>query len=237
MNIAVVTAGGIGSRMNLDIPKQFLNVNDKPVIIYTLEAFQKHPNIDAIIVVCLKGWQEVLKAYCKQFGITKLKWIVDGGRNGQESIKNGLYKLREYCSDEDIILIHDGNRPLVSQDTISDCIVKCVQFGSGVAVVPCNTAIFKKGVQQGVANQFLDRDKLVITQTPHAFYFKKLLWAHEEANKRNILDSVASCTLLMELGEEVHFALGSELNIKITNIEDLKIFKGILAIGNRGNII
>ena len=121
MNIALIIAGGVGARMNQDIPKQFLNVYDKPVIIYTLEAFQNHPNIDAIEVVCLEGWHDILRAYAKQFGITKIENIVNGGPNGQDSIRNGLYDLAtRHNSPEDIVLIHDAIRPMVSADIISD---------------------------------------------------------------------------------------------------------------------
>ena len=115
MNIALLIAGGKGVRMNQDIPKQFLNINDKPVIIYTLEAFQKHPEIDEIAVVCLEGWQEILWAYARQFNISKLKWVVDGGLCGQESILNGVFELEKHYEDNDIVLIHDGIRPNVSQ--------------------------------------------------------------------------------------------------------------------------
>ena len=109
MNIALLIAGGNGVRMNQDIPKQFLNINDKPVIIYTLEAFQKHPEIDEIAVVCLEGWQEILWAYARQFNISKLKWVVDGGLCGQESIRNGVYELEKHYEDDDIVLIHWKN--------------------------------------------------------------------------------------------------------------------------------
>ena len=121
MNLALIIAGGVGARMHQDIPKQFINVYDKPVIIYTLEAFQKHPNIDAIEVVCLDGWHDILRAYSKQFGITKLENIVSGGKNGQDSIRNGLYDLASRHTDpEDIVLIHDAIRPMISADIISD---------------------------------------------------------------------------------------------------------------------
>ena len=125
-NIALIIAGGVGNRMHQDIPKQFLNVNNKPIIIYTLEAFQKHPNIDAIEVVCLKGWHDILRAYAKQFGITKLENIVSGGETGLQSIRNGLKDIaKRYHDDDDIVLIHDAIRPMVSQDIISDNIRVC----------------------------------------------------------------------------------------------------------------
>ena len=120
MNIALIIAGGVGARMGQDIPKQFINVFDKPVVVYTMEAFQKHPNIDAIEVVCLEGWHEVLYAYAKQFGITKLENIVNGGENGQDSIRNGLLDIAKRHQDaNDIVLVHDAIRPMLSQDIIS----------------------------------------------------------------------------------------------------------------------
>ena len=113
MNIAVIIAGGSGHRMGQDIPKQFINVYDKPVIVYTLESFQRHPMIDAIEVVCIDGWHDILWAYAKQFNIDKLKWIVSGGGSAQESIRNGVDNLADKCDENDNIIIHDGIRPLV----------------------------------------------------------------------------------------------------------------------------
>ena len=237
MNFVLITAGGIGSRMHMEIPKQFLNVYDKPIIIYTLEAFQKHPNIDGIGVVCLEGWQDILNAYIKQFGITKVKWIVKGGATGQESIRNGLNRLAEDCDDNDTVLVHDGNRPLVTQETISDCIIKCHQYGSAVTIIPCTTSVLQKSkMEDRESNIALDRDMLAMTQTPHAFPFKKLWWAHQEAEKRGITNSVASHALLIDLGETIHFSLGNETNIKITNTNDLKIFKALLTSGNERDL-
>ena len=121
-NIALIIAGGSGSRMGQDIPKQFINVYDKPVLIYTLEGFQKHPQIDAIEVVCIDGWHDVARAYAKQFGIDKLKWVISGGETGQESIRNGVFHLEGICGEEDIVVIHDGIRPLVDASVLTDVI-------------------------------------------------------------------------------------------------------------------
>lgn len=231
MNYALLTAGGSGTRMNLDVPKQFVCVHDKPVIIYTLECFQKHPDIDGIVVACLEGWLSILQAYAKQYQISKLKWIVPGGSNGQASIKAGLQELKKYAAAEDIVLIHDGNRPIVSQDIISDAIVQCKRYGSAVAFIPCNEAVFIKDVDEHcemVSRSVLDRSTLIRTQTPHTFPLGKLLWAHGEAEKRGITDSVASCTLLADLGEALHFSIGSQFNFKITTKEDLQIFRSII---------
>lgn len=227
MNIALIIAGGSGQRMGQDIPKQFINVQDKPVIIYTLEAFQKHPNIDAIQVVCLDGWHDILRAYAKQFNITKLVGIVSGGKNGQESIKNGIFALSERFNDSDIVLIHDAIRPFVSQEIISDCISKCLLYGSAIAAIPCAEAMLETN-DKIVSYSVYDRDKLMRTQTPQAFPLGKLLWAHSEAAKRGITNSVASCTLMIELGETVYFSAGSEKNIKLTTTDDIEIFKALL---------
>ena len=227
MNIAMLIAGGSGQRMKQDIPKQFINVNDRPVIVYTLEAFQKHPNIDAIAVVCLEGWEEILKAYAKQFNITKLKWIFKGGQNGQESLKNGIMGLHEVADDEDMVLIHDAIRPMVSQEIISDNISCCMQHGSAITVIPCAEAMLMTGDKES-STESIPRDSLARTQTPQAFYLKKLVWAHEEAATRGIMNSIATCTLMIELGEKVHFSTGSEKNLKLTTTDDIEIFKALL---------
>lgn len=228
MNIAMIIAGGKGVRMNQDIPKQFLNIHDKPVIVYTMQAFQKHPEIDAILVVCIDGWQEILRAYANQFDITKLKWVVAGGENGQQSIYNGLQELRKYCKEEDMVLVHDAIRPNVSQEIISNCIAECRLNGSAITVIPCAEAMLLRREDGNSSEALISRDSLARTQTPQAFPLGKLLWAHEEAQKRGISNSVASCTLMVELGETVHFCPGSEKNIKITTTEDIEIFKALL---------
>lgn len=229
MNIALLIAGGKGVRMNQDIPKQFLNINDKPVIVYTLEAFQKHPQIDGILVVCIDGWQEILWAYARQYHISKMKWVVNAGENGMLSIRNGIMELSNYCQKDDIILIHDAIRPNVSQEIISGCIVQCKLKGSAVASVACAEAMLLKQEEEvDHAGQLVDRDLLIRAQTPQAFPLGKLLWAHEKAVSRGITNSVATCTLMIELGEKVYFSMGSEKNIKITTTDDIEIFKALL---------
>ncbi len=227
MNIGMIIAGGSGQRMHQDIPKQFINVFDKPIIVYTLEAFQRHPDIDAILVVCIDGWQEILRAYAKQFGITKLSWIVPGGENGQGSIRNGVQELEKHCSPDDIILIHDAIRPLLSAEIISDSIAKCRRFGSAVTAIPCNEAMLysENGESSG---ESINRDTLKRTQTPQTFALGKLCWAHKTALERGITNSVATCTLMVELGETVYFSAGSEKNIKITTPDDIDILKALL---------
>jgi len=227
MNIALIIAGGNGQRMHQDIPKQFINVDDKPVIIYTLEAFQKHPDIDSIYVVCLEGWHEILSAYAKQFKIDKLKEIVCGGETGQASIRNGIFAINEKYNGNDIVLIHDAIRPMISEDIISDNIAKCKLYGSSIASIPCGEAMLETDNKKN-SKAIYDRDKLMRAQTPQAFPLNKLVWAHKEALKKGITNSVASCTLMIELGEEVYFSAGSEKNIKLTTTEDIDIFKALL---------
>ena len=228
MNVAMILAGGKGVRTNQDIPKQFLNIYDKPIIVYTMQAFQNHPEIDGILVVCIDGWQEILKAYASQFNITKLKWVTAGGKNGQESIHNGLLELEKHCELSDLVLIHDGIRPNVSQEIISNCIAECRLHGSAITVIPCAEAMLLRNDGGGSSSTVIDRDSLARTQTPQAFPLQELLWAHEEAQERGIDNSTATCTLMVELGKEVFFCPGSEKNIKITTTEDLEIFKALL---------
>lgn len=227
-NIALIIAGGVGTRMGQNIPKQFINVYDKPVIIYTLEAFQKHPQIDAIEVVCLDGWNDVLRAYAKQFGISKLENVVCGGENGQDSIRNGLCDIAERYNDDDVIvLIHDAIRPMVGDDVISDNIRVCRQYGNAIAVVPCTAAMLKTYDSLSTEEQ-VPRDNLKITQTPQAFFLKDICEAHKEALNKGITNSVASCTMYIELGKKLYMSKGSEKNLKLTTSEDIEIFKALL---------
>lgn len=226
MAVALLTAGGIGSRMHQEIPKQFLTVKNKPIIIYTLEAFQNHPGIDAIIVSCLAGWTEILQAYANQYGITKLKWIVPGGSTGQESILNALEELKLHCEEDTTVLIHDGNRCMVDADIISGAIATCEEYGSAIATVPCTEVILKVNEDNSSTN-FLERDELKRTQTPHAYPLKKVVWAYEKAKEENI-SCVASCDLMIKLGEKVYFSNGNPKNIKITTVEDIDTFEAFL---------
>lgn len=231
MNIALIIAGGTGARMKQDVPKQFLNVNDRPVIVYTLEAFQKHSDIDAIAVVCIDGWETILSAYARQFGITKLKHIIPGGDCGQASIRNGVYELEKYYQAEDIVLIHDAIRPMVSQEIISDAIVKAKMYGSAIAAVPCAEAMLVVDEQQSeviTSKETFPRDNLKRTQTPQAFSIGKICDVHRRAVQAGILNSVASCTLMIEMGETVYFSAGSEKNIKLTTTDDIDVFKALL---------
>lgn len=228
-NIALIIAGGSGNRMGQDIPKQFLHVDGCPIIIHTMLCFQRHPDIDAIGVVCLKGWDTVLQAYANQFNITKLKWIFPGGNSGMESIHNGIYGLKdEGCGDDDLILIHDSVRPLLSQDIISSNIAICQAYGYAITGIQCREAILES--EDGfISSTSIPRDTLIRTQTPQTFRLGNILAVHEEAKRKGIVDSVASCTLIAEVGgREMHIVPGSEKNIKVTTVEDIEILKALM---------
>ncbi len=227
-NIALLTAGGSGTRMHQNIPKQFLTVNERPVIVYTLEAFQRHPEIDVIAVVCLEGWEQVLWAYANQFNISKLKHVIPGGKNGQDSIRNGVYELEKHYSPEDLVLIHDAIRPMVSADIISDCIRVTKEHGCAIPTIPCAEAMLE--TQDGIVSTgSYPRENLKRTQTPHGFPLGDICDLHRRALKAGITNSVASCTLKIELGEQVYFSAGSEKNIKLTTVEDIDMFKALLS--------
>ena len=231
MNIAVIIAGGSGQRMGQDIPKQFINVYDKPVIIYTLEGFQRHPQIDAIEVVCIDGWHDVLWAYAHQFNITKLKWVISGGNTGQESIRNGVFNLEGKVGDEDIIVIHDGIRPLVDETVLTDVIMNAQIHGNAVTSLPYNEQIFVVNPEnEKTTQQYIPREILRRVSTPQAYKFGKLDWAYHEAFEKEIgiKGSAYTNTMMVELGETLYFAAGSDKNIKLTTKDDLEMFKGYL---------
>ncbi|MBE6797060.1 MAG: 2-C-methyl-D-erythritol 4-phosphate cytidylyltransferase [Ruminococcaceae bacterium] len=227
MNIALLIAGGIGQRMNMNTPKQFILVNGKPVIIYTLEAFQKNKNIDEIAVVCLKDWVDDLKSWAQKYGITKLTTVVEGGSTGMESLRRGMYALSEKYDDEDIIVIHDAVRPLISEKIIDDNIEGVKKYGNAITVLPSNSALLYSEDKVS-SNRVVDRDLIANTQTPQSLRLGKFREIHLEAIEKGIEDTVATCTLLVELGNTVYFVDGDEMNFKITTAEHIDLLKAYL---------
>lgn len=234
MTTAIIIAGGVGNRMGQSIPKQFINVYDKPILMYTLEGFEKHPMVDAIEVVCIEGWENVVWSYAKQYNITKLKWIVNGGATGQESIRNGVYNLEDKCSPEDVIIVHDGIRPLVDAEVLTDVIMKAQEFGNAVTSLPYNEQIFVVGKDdENTTTQFIPRETLRRVSTPQAYKFELIDSKYHEAFEKEIgiYGSHYTNTMMVELGVRLHFAVGSEKNIKLTTKDDLEMFKGYLSKG------
>jgi len=231
MNIVIIIAGGSGKRMGQDIPKQFINVYDKPILLYTLESFEKHPQIDAIEVVCLDGWHDVLRAYARQFNISKLKWIISGGASGQESIRNGVYNLEGKVQPDDIIVIHDGIRPLVDDTVLTDVLLKAKQYGNAVTSMPYNEQIFIINPDDNTTTkQYIPRETLRRVSTPQAYRFDLLDEKYHEAFEKEIgiYGSSYTNTMMVELGVTLHFAAGSDKNIKLTTKDDLELFKAYL---------
>lgn len=231
MNIAVILAGGQGNRMGLDIPKQFYSVHGKPILIYTLEGFQRHPQIDAIEVVCIDGWIDAVDSFAKQYGITKLKWIVPGGDTCQESIRNGVYHLEGKAGAGDTVVIHDGIRPLVEPSVLTDVIGKCQKYGNAVTALPYYEQIFLVDEDdESVTTRYIPRERLRRVSTPQAYQFALLDQKYHEAFEKGIgiHGSSYTNTMMVELGVALHFAAGSEKNIKLTTREDLELFKAYL---------
>lgn len=228
MNVAIIIAGGVGSRMGQEIPKQFINVGEKPVIVYTLEAFQEHPLVDAIEVVCLAGWEQVLRAYPRQYKIDKLKWVVKGGASGQESIRNGVYNFEGVLAEDDICIVHDGVRPMLDPEVITDVVCVAKERGNAVTSMPYNEQIFlvdKK--DSATTTQYIPRETLRRVSTPQAYRFGLLDSKYHEAFEKGVgIDgSNYTNTMMVQLGVRLNFAAGSDRNIKLTTPENLEFFR------------
>lgn len=231
MTIALIIAGGVGSRMGSQLPKQFIEVYSKPVLIYTLEGFQKHSRIDKIVCVCLKGWEERLREMAVQYGISKLDLIVTGGETGQESIRNGVFELQGRCAQDDMIVIHDGIRPMVEESVLDDVIDVCRRHGNAVTSMPYNEQIFTIDESEPMTTtRYIPRETLRRVSTPQAYRYGSLLDAYKKAfSKRiGIYGSSYTNTMMVDLGFRLHFAKGSDKNIKLTTPDDLELFKGYL---------
>jgi len=231
MNIAVILAGGTGSRMGIvDKPKQFIDIYGKPIIVYTLETFDNHPEIDSIAVVCLKEWVDDLKILLRKYEINKVRWIVDGGQTRQESIYNAINALSNECKDDDILIIHDSVRPLVSHKIISNNISKAKEFGAVDTVVPSADTIVRS-IDESTIEEVPTRSELYIGQTPQSFKYSLIKEAHENAIKNNNLNSTDDCQLVLGIGQKVHLVMGEKLNFKITSFDDLLLLKAIIKLG------
>lgn len=232
MNTALIIAGGSGHRMGQDIPKQFIHVYDKPILIYTLLGFQHHPEIDAIELVCIDGWEAMVWAYARQFGIDKLKWIVPAGASAQESIRNGVFALEGKCVADDIVVVHDGIRPIVDNDVLTDVLAVCRKHGNAVTSLPYNEQIFIVDNPESTL-KYIPRETLRRVSTPQAYRFDLLLDAYKKAFAKciGVKGAAYANTLMSDLGVRLYFAKGSDKNIKLTTKDDLELFKAFLKAG------
>lgn len=222
---AVIFAGGVGARMNsVNTPKQFLEVDGKPIIIRTLENFQNHNEVDNIVISCLEAWIPKLQELVNKYNITKVRSIVPGGTNGHGSIHNGLVEVDKEALPDDVVLICDGVRPLLSEKLITDCIKTATKFETAVPVTPSIDSVLESKDGQKCSKS-LPRGEMFITQAPQGYTMRKIMWAHAEAERRGILNPISSSELLIELGEEVNIFVGDRDNIKVTTPEDLRYLR------------
>ncbi len=230
--VAIVLAAGQDTVRDTNVPKPFLNVFDKPVLMYTLEVFERHPMIDAIELVCLKGWEQVAAAYAKQYNISKLKWITTGGASIQETIKNGLDALKEELQSEDMVIIHDGIRPLLEESVLTDVIMVAAEKGNAVSSIPNNEQVFVVNkLNPSTTRQFIPRETIRRVTSPQAYHFGELYEAYRYAFQMQVgIDGPSySDTLFADLGKKLFFSAGSDKNIKLNTEEDLSIFEAYLS--------
>ncbi len=229
MNIALIFAGGTGRRMNTKTkPKQFLELNGKPIIIHTIDNFEYHPQVDAIVVVCLEEWLPHMRELLKRYHIEKVKWLIPGGKTGQGSIQNGLKALWEDPSvpKDSLVLIHDGVRPLINAETISKNIDYAQKYGNAITVTPATETIIDVTADDEVSD-ILDRSKCRMARAPQTFRLRDIIAAHRQAeidDNRNMIDSA---TLMSHYGATLHIVEGPFENIKITTPSDFYIFRAI----------
>jgi len=226
MNVAIIFAGGQGGRMTKsDRPKQFLEYRGKPVLVYTIDCFQNHPDVDDIIVVCLEDWIPYLKQQIDKYHLTKVKEVVVGGVTGQMSIYNGLRCANSLYPEDTVVLLHDGVRPLVSKETISDCIRETKKESSCVICMPAKeTPIFR---QTDSTFAVIKRSSAYTAKAPQGYILKEVMAIHEHAKEEGIIDFVDTCTMMYHYGHPFHTYLGSFENIKITTPADFMLFKSI----------
>lgn len=227
MNVALIFAGGTGQRMNSKSrPKQFLELYGKPILIHTLEYFEEHPDVDAICVVCLTGWEDELRKQLKQYNIEKVKWITAGGETGHDSIYNGLKVLQQECASDDIVLIHDGVRPLISEELISANIESVKKYGNAITVEDAPESIVVMEEKSGLIGDMPLRSLTKIAKAPQSFYLKDICEVHELAREDGF-KSIDSSHLMHTYGKELHTVKSTPFNIKIATPSDYYVFRAI----------
>lgn len=234
MNVALILAGGVGNRLGAKIPKQFIEVLGKPVLAYTIEAFEKHPEIDAVLVACVKPYIDYMWEMKEKYGLSKLKWVTEGGDTFQGSVLNGIRYLKDKINKNDIVLIHFGASPFITGDIISDCIRVCNEKGNAISTTDFYLLSGKKKKETSISDpenyteEYINRDTVAIMNTPHAFKYGFVADMYDEAIRTGTIDTVEphTTTLMYAMGKKIYFALGSQNNIKITRKEDLELFEG-----------
>ena len=234
MNIAVILAGGVDSRVGAGMPKQFVKILGKPVIVYTIEAFQKHEDIDAIEVVCVKSHIDYMKELVDTYGLSKVKWITEGGADFQGSVLNGINNLQDKCSEDDIVLVHFGASPFVEGDIIADAVRVCKIKGNAISTTPFYLLSGVKDDDEKTT-KWIDRDTIACMNSPHAFRYGYIRDIYKRAVETGVIKEVEphTTTLMYKMGETIYFSKGSQSNIKITTKEDLDLFEGYVLMKQR----
>lgn len=228
-NYVILLAGGVGKRMQSDIPKQFLKVDGKPIIVYTIENFQRNDQIDKIVVVCVKEWINHLRNLITQYSLTKVQWIIEGGNTGHDSIKNGVFFLRDKIDPNDFIVIHDAVRPILPQKAIDEVLRVAHEKGNASSSIVCHPPIvYTEDFESGISD--VDRDHVMLTASPQVYRLSLALKCYEKAEQENRNDFTFTSSLLIHCGERVYFAKGTTSNIKITKTEDLALFGALLKV-------
>lgn len=229
-NIAIIFAGGSGKRMNtVSRPKQFLELNGKPVMIYTLELFDNHPQIDGIVVVCIEPWIPFLEKQLKKFEINKVVQIVPGGETGQDSIFNGIEAaIKIYGSETANVLIHDGVRPLITEQTITDCVKTVEERGNCITCIPATETFVVK--QDDGSLEIPTRSNSLIARAPQCFRLNDIYNAHKRAQSEGRHDFIDSCSMMSEYGHHMNTIIGPMENIKITTPTDFFIFRAMVQV-------
>ena len=236
MITAIILAGGTGSRIGADIPKQFIKIMDKPILAYTLEVFQNNKNIDSIEIVCHKDWMEETRAICRDYGITKFRYLTEGGETFQDSVMNGIYHLRDALRDEDMVVVSFGVSPLTTDEIIDDNVRVCRKFGNAIAAEDEILCSCIKDDELGSTQPVL-RENLKGFANPWAFRYGEVYEAYKTAEERDMLKELEPHTtsLYFALGKKLYFSKTTSLNLKITTKEDLDIFEGYLLLQEKRN--
>jgi len=229
MNIALIFAGGTGCRMHSNgTPKQFILMHGKPIIIHTIEKFEYNKNIDAIVIVCIENWIPYLHNLLKKYNITKVVQVVKGGSNGQESIYCGLVAAKSIAkSKDDIVLIHDGVRPMISDQVIDDNIISVKKYGSAITSIPVTETVILVGEGKSIRS-IPSRTKTRLARAPQSFYLDNIFASHTKAMSEGIHDFIDSCSMMQHYGYKLNWIDGPEENIKITTPKDLYIMRAFI---------
>lgn len=222
MNVAVIFAGGVGVRMNArSLPKQFLEINGKPIIIHTLERFETHPDIDAVAIANHPDYHDHLGKLLRRYELTKVRWVVDGGSTGQQSRHNALAAVARDCPDDTVVLIHDGVRPLITAQLIRANIESVRSHGSGITCTKFNETVVSS--EDHYIDAVIPRDHIHAARAPQSFRLGEILALYDRAVAEGELDTIDSCTLMHRYGRKIHRVDGPRSNIKITTAEDFYV--------------